>query len=47
MLKPYETKLNNVKTEIQQIGISVIEALEVCLKALNDRKIEDLTRILQ
>ena len=45
MLKPYETKLNNVKTEIQQIGISVIEALEVCLKALNDRKIEDLSNV--
>ena len=45
MLKPYETKLNNVKTEIQQIGISVIEALEICLKALNDRKIEDLSNV--
>ena len=45
MLKPYETKLNNVKTEIQQIGISVIESLEVCLKALNDRKIEDLSNV--
>lgn len=45
MLKPYETKLKNIKDEIQQIGISVIEALEICLKALNDRKIEDLNNI--
>ena len=45
MLKPYETKLTNVKKEIEQISISVIEALELCLKALNDRKIEDLNNV--
>ncbi|MBP9491552.1 MAG: PhoU family transcriptional regulator [Aliarcobacter sp.] len=45
MLKPYETKLQNIKEEIQQIGVSVIEALEICLKALNDRRIEDLSNV--
>ena len=45
MLKPYETKLQNIKEEIQQIGVSVIEALESCLKALNDRRIEDLSNV--
>ncbi|QKF58311.1 phosphate signaling complex PhoU family protein [Aliarcobacter lanthieri] len=45
MLKPYEIKLATVKEEVKQIGFSVIEALEVCLKALNDRKIEDLSNV--
>ena len=45
MLKPYETKLINVKSEIQQIALSVIDSLELCLKALNDRRIEDLSNV--
>ena len=45
MLKPYETKLTNVKSEIEQIAVSVIEALELCLKALTDRRIEDLGNV--
>lgn len=45
MLKPYETKLTSVKSEIEQIAVSVIEALELCLKALNDRRIEDLSNV--
>ena len=45
MLKPYEAKLINVKSEIQQIALSVIDSLELCLKALNDRRIEDLSNV--
>ncbi|QKF74294.1 phosphate transport system regulatory protein [Aliarcobacter faecis] len=45
MLKPYEAKLVKVKEEIQKIGLGVVEALEICLKALNDRKIEDLSNV--
>ena len=45
MLKPYEAKLINVKYEIQQIALSVIDSLELCLKALNDRRIEDLSNV--
>ncbi|MGJ0311132.1 phosphate signaling complex PhoU family protein [Aliarcobacter cryaerophilus] len=45
MLKPYEEKLKNIKEEVQKIGFGVVEALEICLKALNDRKIEDLGNI--
>ncbi|MFW0694737.1 PhoU domain-containing protein, partial [Aliarcobacter butzleri] len=33
------------KEEIQLIGVSVFEALENCLKALNDRRIEDLSNV--
>lgn len=45
MLKPYEEKLKHIKKEIQALGISAVEALELCLKALNDRKIEDLNNV--
>ena len=45
MLKPYEEKLKTIKEEVQKIGFGVVEALEICLKALNDRKIEDLGNI--
>ena len=45
MLKPYEIKLNNIKEEISKIGVDVIEALEICLRALEERKIEDLSNV--
>ena len=45
MLKPYETKLKNIKEEILKIGVDVVEALEVCLKALEEKKIEDLKNV--
>jgi phosphate transport system protein len=45
MLKPYETKLKNIKEEILKIGVDVLEALEVCLKALEEKKIEDLKNV--
>lgn len=45
MLKPYETKLNSIKDEILKIGVDVVEALEICLKALDERKIEELKNV--
>ena len=45
MLRPYEIKLNSIKDEIQKIGIEVIESLEICQRALNERKIEDLKNV--
>lgn len=45
MLKPYEIKLNNIKEEISKIGTDVIEDLELCLKALEERKIENLSNV--
>ena len=45
MLKPYETKLKNIKEEILKIGVDVVEALEICLKALEEKKIEDLKNV--
>ena len=45
MLKPYETKLNSIKDEILKIGVDVVEALEICLKALDVRKIEELKNV--
>ena len=45
MLKPYEIKLQNIKDEILKIGVDVVEALEICLKALEERKIEDLKNV--
>ena len=39
MLKPYETKLQNIKNEISKIGVDVVESLELCLRALDYRKI--------
>ncbi len=45
MLKPYEDKLTLIKKEVRKIGNGVIEALELCLKALNENKIEDLSTI--
>lgn len=45
MLKPYETKLNSIKDEILKIGVDVVEALEICLKVLDERKIEELKNV--
>ncbi|BAK72126.1 MAG: phosphate uptake regulator PhoU [Arcobacter sp.] len=45
MLKPYESKLQNIKDEILKIGVDVVEALEICLNALEERKIEDLANV--
>ena len=45
MLRPYEIKLNSIKDEIQKVGIEVIESLEICQRALNERKIEDLKNV--
>ncbi|WP_198304230.1 phosphate signaling complex PhoU family protein [Arcobacter vandammei] len=45
MLKPYEEKLQLIKSEVYKIGSDVVEALELCLKALNDRKIEALSNV--
>ncbi len=45
MLKPYELKLKSIKDEIQKIGVDVVEALEICLKALDDKKIEELKNV--
>lgn len=45
MLKPYEEKLKAIKEEVQTLGSDVVEALEISLKALNDRKIEDLRNV--
>ena len=45
MLKTYESKLISVKSEIQKIGVDVVEALEICLTALENKKIEDLKNV--
>ena len=45
MLKTYESKLISVKSEIQKIGVEVVEALEICLTALENKKIEDLKNV--
>lgn len=45
MLKPYEEKLKLIKEEIQKLGMDVVEALELCLKALNDRTMENLKNV--
>lgn len=45
MLKPYEIKLKSIKDEIQKIGIDVVESLEICQRALNEKKIEDLKNV--
>ena len=45
MLRPYEIKLNSIKDEIQKIGIDVVESLEICQRALNEKKIEDLKNV--
>ena len=44
-VKTYETKLINIKSEIQKIGVDVVEALEICLTALENKKIEDLKNV--
>lgn len=45
MLKPYETKLQNIKDEISKIGVDVIHSLELSLRALEDKKIDDLKNV--
>ncbi|MCT7468811.1 phosphate signaling complex PhoU family protein [Aliarcobacter cryaerophilus] len=45
MLKPYEEKLKLIKSEVEKLGLDVVEALEICLKALNERKIENLKNV--
>lgn len=46
MLKPYETKLQSIKEEILKIGVDVVDSLEICLKALKDKNIDDLKNVL-
>lgn len=45
MLKPYEEKLKLIKSEVEKLGLDIVEALEVCLKSLNERKIENLKNV--
>mgnify|MGYP003433455905 FL=1 len=45
MLKPYEEKLKLIKSDLEKLGLDIVEALEVCLKALNERKIENLKNV--
>ena len=45
MLKPYEEKLKLIKNEVEKLGLDVVEAIEVCLKSLNERKIENLKNV--
>ena len=45
MLKPYEEILKLIKSEVEKLGLDIVEALEVCLKALNERKIENLKNV--
>ena len=45
MLKPYEDKLTLIRSEVEKPGLDIVEALEACLKALNERKIENLKNV--
>ena len=45
MLKPYETKLANIKEEILKIGVDVIDSLEFCLNSLTQKNIGDLKNV--
>lgn len=45
MLKPYETKLANIKEEILKIGADVIDSLELSLNALTQKNIGDLKNV--
>ena len=45
MLKPYETKLANIKEEILKIGVDVIDSLELCLNSLTQKNIGDLKNV--
>ena len=45
MLRPYEIKLQNIKEEISKIGIDVVNSLEISLRALEDKKIDDLKNV--
>lgn len=46
MLKPYEAKQKHIKSEIEKLGLEVVNALEICLKALDERKIENLNSVV-
>lgn len=43
MLKPYEEKMEAIKKDTEQLASSVIESIEICLKALNKGRVEDLS----
>lgn len=45
MLKPYEIKLQSIKDEVLKIGNEVIESLEISLKALKNKNIDDLKNV--
>jgi len=45
MLKPYETKLKNIKEEISKIGADVIDSLELSLNSLTNKDISQLKNI--
>jgi phosphate transport system protein len=45
MLKPYETKLANIKEEILKIGVDVIDSLELSLNSLTQKNIGDLKNV--
>lgn len=45
MLKPYEKRLDSIKSEIKQLSSEVIEALDICLKALSSKNIELLDSV--
>jgi phosphate transport system protein len=45
MLKPYEIKLQSIKEEILKIGVDVVNSLEICLKALKDKNVDDLKNV--
>ena len=45
MLKPYAAKLENIKSEITQIGVDVVDSMELSLRALEDKKIDSLKNI--
>ena len=45
MLKPYAAKLENIKSEISKIGVDVVDAMELSLRALEDKKIDALKNI--
>lgn len=45
MLKPYEEKLKLIKSDVEKLGLDIVEALEICLKSLNERKIENLRNV--
>lgn len=45
MLRPYEEKLKFIKSEVEKLGFDVVEALELCLRALSSNDIESLKNV--